>query len=140
MDPKETGPIKADEIRVDGLLPALPAQVYEAWLDAANHGAMTGSEATSDPRPGGRFTAWDGYIEGTHEELYPPHRIVQRWRTSEFPADAPDSRLEVHLAPHPEGTAVTFVHTGIPAGQGAAYEQGWVDHYLTPMRQYFVER
>ncbi len=94
---------------------------------------MTGGAATSEPEVGGACTAWDGYIEGRYLELESPRRIVQTWRTSEFPSDAPDSRLEVRLEAVEGGTRITFVHAGIPEGQGSSYEQGWVDHYLEPM-------
>ncbi|MFZ5481740.1 MAG: SRPBCC domain-containing protein [Myxococcota bacterium] len=126
-----------EDIEVTGVVPAPPARVYAAFLDGEAHGEMTGATATSDPRVGGAFTAWDGYIEGKHLELDPPRRIVQAWRSSEFPKKAPDSRLEIRLEPHPEGTRVTFVHTGIPDGQGASYRQGWEDYYLEPMRAHF---
>lgn len=58
----------------------------------------------------------------------------QSWRTSQLPKKAKDSRLEVRLAPHPEGTEITLVHTGLPKGQGKSYRKGWVDHSFDPMR------
>lgn len=127
----------ADAITQSGVVPATPEQIFDAWIDGPGHAAMTGAGADSDPRVGGRFTAWDGYIEGTHRALERPRRIVQAWRTSEFPVDAPDSELVVELRPVPGGTEVRFVHSGIPDGQGASYERGWVDHYLDPMRAWF---
>ena len=128
----------ADRIEVSAVIEgASPEAVYDAWIDGDGHAAMTGAAATSDARAGGRFTAWGGYIEGTHETLERPSRIVQRWRTSEFPDDASDSRLEVRLEPAEGGTRVTFVHSAIPDGQGAKYETGWVEHYVDPMRAHF---
>jgi uncharacterized protein YndB with AHSA1/START domain len=126
-----------EDIEVTGVIPAPPDRVHAAWIDATAHTEMTGGDASCDPVVGGAFTAWDGYIEGTTLALDPPRRVVQSWRTSEFPGDAPDSRLEVRFEPHPEGTRITFVHTGIPTGQGASYRQGWVEHYVDPMRAYF---
>jgi uncharacterized protein YndB with AHSA1/START domain len=46
-------------------------------------------------RVGGRFTAGGVYMQGATLELDPPRKIVQSWRTTEFPEEAPDSRLEV---------------------------------------------
>jgi len=120
------------------VLPATPQQIYEAWLDDAGHTEMTGGAlATCDARPGGRFTAWDGYIEGTNVELVPNRRIAQDWRTSEFPDDAPDSRLVIDLEPSNGGTLLTLTHTNIPDGQGDSYKVGWVDNYFEPMHEYF---
>jgi len=128
---------KTDTIEVTGPVPASIDAVYSAWLDGQAHTAMTGGAATCEARVGGRFTAWDDYIEGENLELEAPHRIVQAWRSSEFPSNAPASRLEVLLKATEGGTQLTLRHSGIPAGQGASYEQGWVDHYLEPMRVYF---
>jgi activator of HSP90 ATPase len=106
-------------------------------MDGGEHGRMTGAKATVDPRVDGEHSAWDGYIEGKTLELEPSRRIVQSWRTSDFPLGHADSRLEVHLLDVPGGCEVTLVHTGIPEGQGAQYERGWHDHYLEPMARYF---
>lgn len=127
-----------DSLSLSTFLPAPPAQVWSAWVDGDQHAAMTGAGATGDARVGGAFTAWDGYIEGTNLVLESPTRIVQAWRTSQFaPTDA-DSRLEIHLAPEGDGTRLTLVHSGIPAGQGQSYEGGWEEHYFQPMRAFFA--
>jgi len=129
----------AEQIEVSGTVATTPARVYMAWLDPAQHAAMTGGGAAEcDPIVGGRFTAWDGYIAGTNLELVPETRIVQAWRTTEFPADAPDSHVEVELAPSDGGTVVTIRHSEIPDGQGEQYRRGWVDYYLSKMSKYFA--
>ena len=98
---------------------------------------MTGSAARVSGKAGGRFTAWDGYISGRTLELEPDQRIVQAWRTTEFPDDAPDSHLEVFLEKVKRGTKISFIHTGLPSGTAASYKQGWKDFYFTPMKAYF---
>jgi len=129
-----------DSIQVSAVLPANPARIYKAWLSSKEHTAMTGGGATVDPKVGGRHTAWDGYIEGVTLELESNRRIVQSWRSSEFPADAPDSRLEVLLEKAGGGTKITLNHSDIPEGQGARYESGWVENYFDPMRAYFARK
>ena len=128
-----------DSFEISIVLAASAQRVYEAWLSSAEHGAMTGGAAQIDPSVGGRFNAWDGYITGTTLELVPYHHIVQSWRTVEFPADAPDSRLEILLDEKPDGTHLTMKHSQIPAGQGSSYENGWIDNYFDPMKDYFAE-
>ena len=98
---------------------------------------MTGSGAKATARVGGKFTAWDGYIFGRTLELEPDHRILQAWRTSEFPDDAPDSRLEISLEETRSGTKVTITHTEMPPEQTDSYKQGWEDFYFKPMKEYF---
>jgi activator of HSP90 ATPase len=127
----------SEQIEVSGILAAAPAKIYVAWLSSAGHSAMTGAPAETTYQAGGRFTAWDGYISGQNLQLEPNKRIVQAWRTSEFPDGAPDSRLDVVLEPVADGTRITIRHSNIPPGQGAKYESGWRDHYLAPMAKYF---
>ncbi|MSQ41148.1 MAG: hypothetical protein EXR55_05770 [Dehalococcoidia bacterium] len=129
----------ADSIRVSAFLPVSARRLYEAWLDSDEHTAFTGSEATVDPAMGGGFTAWDGYIEGATEVLEPYRRIVQRWRTTEFPPGSPDSRLEVLLEPTQGRATITLVHTQIPEGQGQQYEQDWMEFYFEPIQRYFAD-
>ena len=127
-----------DELRMVAEFPVAPERIYEAWLSSEGHAAMTGAGAKVDAKVGGRHEAWDGYIEGSNVALDPGKRIVQRWRSADFPADAADSLLEVLLDAIDGGTRVTLVHTEIPAGQGVNYEKGWVDFYFTPMAKHFV--
>src|SRR5260370_947966 len=83
-----------ETIQVSGVIHASPERIYQAWLDSEEHTRFTGGKASVESGIGGRFTAWDGYIEGTTIELEPGRRIVQAWRTTEFPSERPDSRVE----------------------------------------------
>ncbi len=118
-------------------LAASPADVYNAWLTGARHSAMTGGAAVCAPEIGFSFTAWDGYINGLNLELEPGHRIVQAWRTTEFPDGSEDSRLEILLEAEGEGTRLILYHTNVPDGQGEMYRAGWEEHYFQPMARYF---
>ena len=122
---------------ISEIIPAKPSEIYEAWLNSEGHAAMTGSPAQVDGKVGGKFTAWDGYIFGTTLDLMPDQRIVQTWRTSEFPHNAPDSRVEILLEEVEAGTKLTFIHSGMPEDQVETYRQGWDDFYYKPMKEYF---
>ena len=128
----------AESLHLETELPASPERIYTAWLSGEEHGAFTGAPATCDPVVGGAFTAWDNYIDGRNLGLEPFQRIVQTWRTTEFPEGSEDSRIEVRLEAVPVGTHLTLVHTNIPDGQSAQYDTGWQDYYFKPMREYFT--
>jgi uncharacterized protein YndB with AHSA1/START domain len=128
-----------ESFEISATIPATPERVYKAWLTGKEHAAMTGGGATGSARVGGKFTAWDGYIEGKNLELEANKRIVQSWRTSEFSDSDPDSRLEITLTPTKTGTKLTLRHSGIPDGQAASYKPGWKDHYFDPMKEYFAQ-
>ena len=110
--------------------------LYDSWLSVEGHTAMTGGEATCSDRVGDSFIAWDGYIWGKNLELIPHQKIVQSWRTTEFSEKDEDSRVEIRLQKVSEGTQFEIIHTNIPSGQ-TQYEQGWIDHYINPMKDYF---
>ncbi|OHD12390.1 MAG: hypothetical protein A2086_09990 [Spirochaetes bacterium GWD1_27_9] len=111
--------------------------IYEAWIDSKKHSDFTGGEAKIDPKIGGKFSAWNGYITGTTLQLDPYNKIVQKWRTSDFSDQSIDSNLEIILKDTCEGVEITLIHTDIPEGQSKDYEQGWKDFYFSPMIEYF---
>lgn len=122
---------------ISEMIPAKASDIYETWLNSEGHTAITGSPAQVDGKAGGKFTAWDGYIFGTTLELTPNQRIIQAWRTSEFPDDALDSRVEVLFEEVSEGTKLTLTHSDMPEDQVESYKQGWDDFYFKPMKEYF---
>jgi uncharacterized protein YndB with AHSA1/START domain len=128
-----------NSFKLSAVIPAPRKKVYDAWLDSKAHSAFTGSKATIQAKVGGRFTAWDGYISGKTLELKPSRLILQSWRTTEFPADAPDSRLELRFEDAATGTRITLTHSELPPAQAANYKTGWRDFYFTPMRAWFAK-
>ena len=126
-----------ESFSVSEVIPAPPQRIYSAWLDAEEHSAFTGDEATVEPFVGGRHSAFGGYAEGTNLELLPGRRIVQTWRSRDFPEGSPDSRLEVTLEETLGGTVVTILHTEVPTGQAEQYRDGWVKYYLEPLKEFF---
>jgi activator of HSP90 ATPase len=126
-----------ESLEISTILPATPKRLYEAWLSDKEHTAMTGGQASIEPNVGGKHYEWDGYIRGVTLELEPYKRIVQSWRSSEFPEGSQDSRLEVRFDVIKGGTQLTLIHSDIPEGQGAEYKHGWDESYFQPMKKYF---
>jgi len=129
--------MKVKTIKQEVIVPATPVEVYEAFMDAEKHSAFTGSKATCDPRVGGRFTAWDGYISGKNLELEKGKRIVQEWVTTDWPRNYPPSRLELNFKAVKEGTEISMIHSEVPAEQADDTKQGWIDFYWKPLKEYF---
>ena len=118
---------------------AKPVQVYDAYVNPKKHGEFTGASATGKAEAGEEFTAYDGYISGKHIELVAGRKIVDEWKTTEWPEGYPPSRLELALAVEGDGTELTMIHSEVPAGQAESYRQGWTDYYWEPMRKYFAK-
>jgi len=119
-------------------LPVSPEMIFSAWIDSIGHRDFTGGNAQIDPRQGGNFSAWDGYITGILLKLEPYNRIVQSWRTTDFHPLDPSSMVEILLETNENGTLLTINHTEIPKGQAEKYQQGWQDYYLVPMLGFFT--
>ena len=121
------------------LLPAAPKKIFDTWLSSKGHSDMTGGGAKMSKRLSALVSAWDGYITGKNLELVAGKRIVQSWRTTEFPEDHADSKITVALTPHKNGCKLTLRHEGVPDGQTSYEKGGWQSHYFEPMAEYFVK-
>ena len=126
-----------ESIEVSEIFLVKPKDLYSAWLDSEKHSGFTGDKAEINPELEGNFTAGDGYITGKTIKLEPYRRIVQTWRTTEFPEESADSLLEILFEELKDGTKMVLRHSRIPEGQGQSYRQGWIDYYFSPMKQYF---
>lgn len=116
-----------------------PEVLFDAWLDSEDHSNMTGSKSQVSNREGEEFSTWDGYIKGKNLELQRPFRIFQAWRTADFLDSDPDSMLEITFSKDEHGTRVTILHSELPE-HGSQYQQGWVDAYFNPMKNYFLDK
>ncbi len=115
-----------------------PQRLYDAWLSSEEHTKMTGAPARIHAEEGGSYWAHDGYAQGLLQTLEPGHRIIQTWRSTDFPPGAADSRVELIFEPDDGGkTRLLLLHSLIPEGQGEGYEKGWEEFYFGPMRAYF---
>ncbi len=131
---------KTKTIEQSTLIPARPEEVYDAMLIGKIHAEFTRSKATSTPKVGGKFTAYDGYIWGKHLELVKGRKIVQEWQTTEWPANAAPSIVEFNFEEKEGGTELTMIHSRVPEEQAESYRQGWIDYYWEPLEEYFRNR
>lgn len=126
-----------ESFSISEVIPARPEQIYSAWLSTAAHSAFTGEEAAVEPFVGGKHSTFGGYAVGRTVELQPGRRIVQTWRSQDFPEEAPDSRLEVTLEETLGGTLLTILHTDVPEGHSERYRDGWTKYYLEALKEFF---
>ena len=127
-------------IKQKQFIPAEPIEVYDAFLSEEKHSAFTGARATCERFVGGKFTAWDGYIAGKNVKLESGRRIVQEWKTSEWPKGYKPSVLEFTFKKKGDGTEVHLLQKNVPVSQAENYDKGWIDYYWTPLKKYFTHR
>ena len=121
-------------IRQTATFKASPHEVYEVLMDSRKHSVFTGSKASISRKVGGKFTAYDGYIEGVNLELVTDEKIVQSWRGSDW-AEGHYSKATFSLKKIERGTKLTFTQTEVPEEQYEPISQGWRDYYWNPMKE-----
>lgn len=113
---------------------ASPAAIYKVLTTSADFAKMTGGRAASiATEAGGAFTMFDGHITGRHVELIPGKRVVQAWRSKDWP-EGHYSIARFELTPEGKGTKLVFDQTGHPADAKAHLESGWANMYWEPMK------
>lgn len=132
--------METKDIKKEIILPCSPKEAYDAWMDSKTHGEIIDGTAVIDPKVGGKFDLWDGYLIGKTIELDPDkHRIVQEWRDDS--TDWPEgyySKITLEFKPHGgKETKLLFSHTGIPEKHVKTIDQGWEDYYWASMKKYF---
>ena len=117
---------------------ASPQRVYEALLDAKQFTAFSGMPAQINRDVGGAFSLFDGHIVGRNVELVPNKRIVQAWRTVDWPEGAYSiARFELNV--QGSGTHLIFDHIGFPEGLRNHLADGWQGHYWSRLQKYFQQ-
>jgi len=114
--------------------------VYDAYVNAKRHASFTGAKASSIPKPGGKMTAWNGYVSGRFLLLDPGKRIVQTWKSRSWPRGADESILDLRLKSKGKKTELTMVHSGVPAKPASlakGFTSGWHTSYWKPLASYF---
>jgi activator of HSP90 ATPase len=124
-------------IKISEVFPVSAKRLYDAWLNSDEHSEFIGGNAEIRPNVGSKFSIWDGYITGTNITLQPYGRIVQTWRSTDFPKGAGDSKLEILFEKAGNGTRITLLHTKLPAAKIKDFKKGWIDYYFKPMKKYF---
>ena len=119
-------------------LKANPHNVYEALMDSRKHSQFTGGKASISGEVGGKFSAFDGYCEGINLQLVPDKKIVQLWRSTDWP-EGHYSTASFSLKEISNGTRLTFTQTGVPEDDYEDIKQGWYDYYWDPMKQMLEE-
>ena len=113
---------------------ASPHDVYEALMDSRKHSQFTGSRAKIGRKVGEKFTAFDGYCEGTNLKLVPDEKIVQTWRASDWP-EGHYSKVTFSIKEVDSNTRLSLTQTGVPEEQYQDISNGWREFYWKPMKQ-----
>lgn len=130
--------IKVKSIRQTASFKASPKEVYNLLMDSKKHSAFTDAKASISRRVGGKFTAYDGWIEGMNVALVPDKKIVQKWRGDDWP-ESQFSVATFELKRKGTGTLLTFTQKGVPESVYKDISSGWKEFYWTKIKKYLKE-
>lgn len=116
-------------------LPVSRERLFEAIADSTAHTAFTGQPAEIGQAPGEPWSAFGGKIHGVQIDRQEGARVVQAWRSAEWP-DGVYSLVHFSFEDRPEGGRIRLVHSAIPEGARSMLEQGWNDMYWNPLREW----
>ena len=111
-----------------------PHDVYEVFMDEKKHSEFTGSKAKISRKTGGKFSIYEGSIEGKNIELIRDKKIIQSWRYEDWPKGH-YSTITLVLRKNDKGTKMEFTQMGVPEDKYKAIKQGWMDYYWSPMKE-----
>lgn len=122
------------------VLPAPAEALFEMYLDADEHEAITGAPVTIGRTIGAEFRAFEGALSGTILAVVTPILVVQSWRSTEFKPTDPDSTLILSFKPEKDSGLINLVHIDVPEHDYQGVVEGWENYYWTPWREYLARK
>jgi activator of HSP90 ATPase len=111
-----------------------PGQVYHLLTDSQRHTKLTGQKAVIGNRVGSAFSTHGGRVSGILVDLVPGRRVVQAWRSKDFPVGA-FSMASFELSPTNDGgTELVLTHRGVPKALIPSVEADWRTTYWDKIR------
>lgn len=127
--------IRTKDLKQGAMMNGTPHEVYELLMDSKKHSQFTEAKASISRKVGGRFTAYDGDIEGKNIKLVKDKEIVQTWRMKYWPKGH-YSEVKFILKKAGSGTKLMFSHKGIPEDDYEDIKEGWKDYYWERMKEF----
>jgi activator of HSP90 ATPase len=129
--------MKTKSIRQAATFNATPAEVYHLIMNPKTHAAFTGTRVTMSNKVNGKFTVFDGYVNGYNIELVEGKKIVQAWH---FAEDGwPDDHYSICtflFEPVDGKTRLTFHQAGVPEHKAEELKEGWKQYYWNPIKAF----
>jgi uncharacterized protein YndB with AHSA1/START domain len=124
------------KIQQEITLNATPERVYRALMNNEEHAKFTGGGAADiSDKEGGPWSAHGGRIHGRNIELVENARIVQAWRSADWP-EGVYSMVRFDLSAAGDKTTLRLEHDAVPDDKAEMIGGGWEMMYWGPLRKY----
>jgi uncharacterized protein YndB with AHSA1/START domain len=114
---------------------ASPERIFRLLVDSKMHAALTGEKATIGRRVGDAFSTRNGHVSGIIVDLVPGERVVQAWRTRDFPVGIFSMATFQLCGTEDGGTELVLTHRGVPKHLIPAIEQDWRESCWGPIKE-----
>ena len=119
---------------------APPKAVYELLMDSKKHSAFTLEHASIGKKIGDKFTAYSGHLTGINVDLAPAKRVVQAWRSNDFPEGIFSMAAFTLTRTKDGGTELVLTHRGVPKELIPQIDAGWREYYWRRMKDYLASK
>ncbi|NP_001155868.1 activator of heat shock 90kDa protein ATPase-like [Acyrthosiphon pisum] len=135
-DDKSKSKIDTTTVVMDVVFQCSGEDFYNALTTPELVSAFTQQSVSFQAIKGGKFQLFDGNITGEFIELCPGKKIVQNWRTKQWP-DWLYSTVTVTINQQEDHTKVRVALVGVPKSDEAITRQNWERYYFTPIKRTF---
>ena len=107
-------------------------RVWAALTDPSVIDQWGGGPAVMSAEENVAFSLWGGDIYGTNTKMAPLQLIEQDWYSGtewQTPSHVAFRVTDLH-----DATSVHLVHTDVPAADQADIADGWITHYMGPIK------
>ncbi|PGH08484.1 hypothetical protein AJ79_05973 [Helicocarpus griseus UAMH5409] len=115
-------------------------ELYTTFTDPQRIAAFTRAPPRQfdGAKVGGKFSIFDGNVEGEYVKLDEPKQIVQKWRLAQWP-QGHHSTLEINFDQNnvDQVTNMRVEWKGVPVGQEDVVRRNWEGYYVRSIKQTF---
>jgi uncharacterized protein YndB with AHSA1/START domain len=132
--------MKRRSIRITVTVPATPREVFAALTDGTSISQWSEQKGRVEPRVGGKFEMFDGWVKGKVLIYKPGKQLAYTWQPSDWDGTV-KSIVQFRFAPTKSGTRITVTHTGFPSERERKnHHAGWLQYVFDPLKDYFLMR
>lgn len=124
-------------INITVTMPANPSDVFAALTNAKLMSAWSEQKGKVEPKVGGKFEMFDGWVKGKVLAYKPGKALAYTWLPGDW-EEAVESKVQYKFAATKTGTKVTLTHTGFPnEKERKNHREGWFQFVFDPLKEYF---
>ncbi|KAK2787161.1 hypothetical protein FQN53_005583 [Emmonsiellopsis sp. PD_33] len=115
-------------------------ELYTTFTDPQRIAAFTRAPPRQfdGAKSGGKFSIFDGNVEGEYLTLESPARIVQKWRLAQWPAGHYSTQeIKFDQNDVDRVTSMRVTWEGVPVGQEDVVRRNWEGYYVKSIKQTF---